>query len=120
MALYHGTENAAKTLPPVSRNVDPAHPADDSPAPDQGTQLADALRLAYCQPGVGAFFNFMLADEPDLGGWQSGVLYPDWSRKPSYTAFRDAVQQVRSGAAELRRAQGRQPRAAPRRRSSRP
>ncbi len=97
VALYHGNENAAKTLPPVSRNVDPAHPADDSPAPDQGTQLADALRLAYCQPGVGAFFNFMLADEPDLGGWQSGVLYPDWSRKPSYTAFRDAVQQARSG-----------------------
>ena len=98
VALYHGKENAARTLPPVSRIVDPAHPAAASPAPDQGTQLADALRLAYCQPGVGAFFNFMLADEPDLGGWQSGVLYPDWSRKRSYTAFRDAVQQVRSGA----------------------
>jgi hypothetical protein len=96
-ALYHGRENAGKTLAPASRTVDPAHPADDSPAPDQGTQLADALRLAYCQPGVGAFFNFMLADESDLGGWQSGVLWADWSRKPAYAAFHDAIQQVRSG-----------------------
>ncbi len=33
-------------------------------APDQASQLATALRLAYCQPRVEAFFNFLLVDEP--------------------------------------------------------
>ena len=36
-------------------------------APDQASQLATALRLAYCQPRVEAFFNFLLVDEPSLG-----------------------------------------------------
>jgi hypothetical protein len=66
-------------------------------APDQATQLADSIRVAYCQPGVGAFFNFLLVDEPDLRGWQSGVLWADWTPKPSYSAFRQAVREVNEG-----------------------
>ena len=42
----------------------------DHPAPDQATQLVDALRLAYCEPYVGAYFNFLLFDENDLTGWR--------------------------------------------------
>jgi hypothetical protein len=95
---YHGKENASKLVQALSTTVDPAHPDEDSSAPDQATQLADALRLAYCQPGVGAFFNFMLADEVDLAGWQSGVLWADWTRKPSFSALAAAIQQTRSGA----------------------
>ena len=45
-------------------------------APDQATQLSDALQVAYCQPAVAAFFNFELADEANLGGWQSGSSGP--------------------------------------------
>jgi hypothetical protein len=58
---------------------------------DQASQLTDATRLAYCQPAVGAFFNFLLADEPNLRGWQSGVLFADWTPKPSYDAFKRAI-----------------------------
>ena len=39
-------------------------------------QLLDAIRLAYCQPNVGGFFNFLLADEKSLAGWQSGASGP--------------------------------------------
>src|SRR5262249_54151097 len=35
-------------------------PSPDSPAPDQWTQIRDAIRLAYCQPFVQGFFNFLL------------------------------------------------------------
>src|SRR4051812_14156600 len=31
--------------------------------PDQASQLKDAVELAYCQPAVGAFFNFQFVDE---------------------------------------------------------
>ena len=64
---------------------------------DQATQLADAVRLASCQPYVGAFFNFLLADEPGLGGWQSGLLWANWQPKPSYQAFAHAVADVKRG-----------------------
>jgi hypothetical protein len=38
---------------------------------DQGAQLRAGLAPANCQHAVGAFFNFLLADEPDLAGRQS-------------------------------------------------
>jgi hypothetical protein len=61
---------------------------------NQASQLTDAIRLAYCQPAVGAFFNFLLADEPNLHGWQSGVLFSDWTPKPSYGALKKVVTEV--------------------------
>jgi hypothetical protein len=64
---------------------------------DQAGQLHDALLLAHCQPEVGAFFNFELIDEDRLAGWQSGVLWRDGTRKPSYEHFREAVELVKSG-----------------------
>jgi hypothetical protein len=63
----------------------------------QAEQLAAAATLAYCQPAVGGFFNFELRDEVPLEGWQSGLLRPDWSAKPAFLAYRDAVRAVRSG-----------------------
>jgi len=63
---------------------------------DQASQLTDAIRLAYCQPAVGGFFNFLLADETSLRGWQSGILYPDWTPKPSYQAFTRVITEVNS------------------------
>src|SRR5262249_33753691 len=59
---------------------------------DQASQLRDAVELAYCQPAVGAFFNFQLVDERVLGGWQSGLLWADTARKPAYASFRKVVQ----------------------------
>jgi hypothetical protein len=64
---------------------------------DQSSQLRDALQLAYCQPAVGAFFNFQFIDEHDLAGWQSGLLWADGTRKPSYEIVKQAVTAVAAG-----------------------
>ena len=95
--FYRGRENdraPVRARAPVVRaqNSEPA-PA----APDQVSQLRAALLLAYCQPAVGAFFNFELVDERRLAGWQSGLLYADGTRKPSYGPFKQIVAAVRSG-----------------------
>ena len=71
-------------------------------ARDQASQLRDAVELAYCQPAVGAFFNFQLVDEEGLGGWQSGLLWADGRPKPSYAAFRKVVADVRAGRSTAR------------------
>jgi len=62
---------------------------------EQASQLADAVRVAYCQPFVGAVFNFLLRDETDLAGWQSGVLWQDGSRKASREALEQVIDEVR-------------------------
>jgi hypothetical protein len=78
--LYHGRENESRPLA----------------ADRQARQLIDALELAYCsQPFVGAFFNFQLADERRLAGWQSGVLWANWRPKPSSGAVRDVIAAIR-------------------------
>jgi len=79
--LYAGSESAPKTLSPKA----------------QAIRLAAALRLAYCQPRVTAFFNFLLVDEPTLPGWQSGLLWVDWQEKPSFAAYRAAIDDVHRG-----------------------
>jgi hypothetical protein len=63
----------------------------------QAEQLAAALQLAYCQPRVTAYFNFLLVDEPSLDRWQSGLLWADWTRKPSFAAYRASIGDVRAG-----------------------
>jgi hypothetical protein len=75
---YVGRENDQNVLPVLTL-------ADQ---PSQSQQLVDAISLAYCQPAVGAFFNFELFDEHRLVGWQSGVFYADGTRKPSFAAFK--------------------------------
>jgi hypothetical protein len=89
--LYSGRENDARPLAAAA----PAEPT-------QASQLAAAVRLAYCQPYVGAFFNFLLWDEPDLARWQSGVLAPDGSRKPSYDTLRSLAGAVRLGTVDCK------------------
>jgi len=58
-------------------------------------QLVDAVRLAYCQPYVASFFNFLLTDERGLSGWQSGLLWADGTKKPAYASFRGIIREVR-------------------------
>jgi hypothetical protein len=91
-SLYKGAENDRQALPATVARTTAG--TTDGLATDQATQLTDALRLAYCQPGVAAFFNFEIADEPGLGGWQSGLLWTDFTPKPSYQPFREAVRNV--------------------------
>jgi hypothetical protein len=56
---------------------------------DQPAQLSDAIATAYCQPNVGAYFNFHITDERDLAGWQSGVYWADGTPKAAYQALRN-------------------------------
>ena len=93
--LYSGVETWPGSLPDrVADPGPPAQPPDLSPAPDQATQLADSLTLTYCQPYVSAVFNFLIRDEKELGGWQSGVLWTDGSSKDSYVPYRNIVHRV--------------------------
>jgi hypothetical protein len=72
-------------------------PSADSPAPDQATQISDAVRLASCQPHVGAFFNFLLWDEARAVGWQSAPYWADRTPKDSLPAFQQVVGEVNAG-----------------------
>jgi hypothetical protein len=88
-ARYTGREITRSVI-----DAAPAPPGAGRSVRDQAAQLRDAIELAYCQPAVGAFFNFQLADEHRLSGWQSGVLWADWTRKPSYATLKKAVNDV--------------------------
>jgi hypothetical protein len=90
---------------PNRRLVQPLAPKTRSAlvVPDQVSQLRDALELAYCQPAVGAFFNFMFVDEVGLGGWQSGLLWADGTPKPSFDGFKTAVAAVLAGTVDCNR-----------------
>ena len=66
----------------------------------QAAQLVDAIRLAYCEPAVGAFFNFLLVDEANLGGWQSGLMWASLQPKPAYEAFKQVAREVAAGAVD--------------------
>ena len=81
-SFYGNSETERSVIAPLGGRV------------DQVSQLTDAIRLAYCQPAVGGVLNFLLADEPYLLGWQSGVLYADWTPKPSYQAFKRVIAEV--------------------------
>jgi hypothetical protein len=87
--FYRGRENDSHVIPARARF------ARGTPGVDQATQLRDAILLAYCQPAVSGFLNFELLDEDRLGGWQSGLLWRDRTRKPSYEVFKAAIAEIR-------------------------
>jgi len=92
---YFGRENWGVLPPWAGGEANVPQPV-LSEAPDQGTQLIDAGRLAYCEPYVGAYFNFLLWDDSDLGGWQSGLLWRDGTRKESWEAFERLSGEIRT------------------------
>ncbi len=87
--LYTGRENDAEAI------LDGTGTSAPPGAVTQSSQLADGIRLAYCQPYVRAFFNFLLWDEPDLSRWQSGVLWVDGTPKASYDTLRAVIGEAR-------------------------
>ena len=97
-ARYTGQEPNRQLLQPVAPKVRSA-----IVAPDQVSQMRDAVELAYCQPAVGAFFNFQFMDEVGLGGWQSGLLWADGTPKPSYEPIRALFAAVTAAAIDCSR-----------------
>jgi hypothetical protein len=91
---YTGTENVAVIPDFAGGEPDALPPPETSPAPDQFTQVRDSIRLAACQPYVGAYFNFLLFDEPRLAGWQSGAFWADLTPKDSLPGFGQAISEA--------------------------
>jgi hypothetical protein len=68
-----------------------------SPA-TQARYVAGAIRRAYVAPRVDLLVFFLVRDDADLDGWQSGFFTASGERKPSHAAFRSPLMQVsRSG-----------------------
>jgi hypothetical protein len=53
----------------------------------QAQYLGEAALHVWQQPGVTILIQFLVRDEPSLGGWQSGLLTADGRPKLSYHAF---------------------------------
>ena len=92
--LYRGHENDRTVLPAFGFGR------------SQSSQLAAAISLAYCQPAVSAFFNFELIDETRLVGWQSGLLYANGLRKPSFDAYEQISKAVANGTIDCTKVEG--------------
>ena len=89
---FTGTETDPTPVP--SWSAQEAADQGTGPGVDQAVQLQDAIRVAYCQPAVGAYFNFHLYDERDLAGWQSGVFWPDGQPKAAWTGLKNVTAAV--------------------------
>ena len=72
----------------VYTNLDVPHGSDAVSELLPARYYRQALAMAYCQPTVRAFLFFHLADEADLGRWQSGIYYADETPKSSLPAVR--------------------------------
>ena len=59
-SLYDGVENWPGSVPDVAPPSRRRGRPTTVPAPDQATQLADSLRMMYCQPHIAAVFNFLI------------------------------------------------------------
>lgn len=80
LPVYTGEENV-ETIPPE----------------EQSAQFERAVELAYCQPFVRGFFNFLLWDEASLEGWQSGPFWADRTPKPSYEGLKQVIADATAG-----------------------
>jgi hypothetical protein len=64
----------------------------------QARYIGEAGLRTWSAPGVSVLINFMVRDEPEVGGWQSGLFTAGGAVKPSYRAFGLPLAQIsRSG-----------------------
>jgi len=54
----------------------------------QAAYLRQAYAIARADPRIDMLVWFLLKDEPDLSGWQSGLLTIAGARKPAWAAYR--------------------------------
>jgi hypothetical protein len=67
------------------------------PEATQGAYYRQAIEMAFCQPNVVGILLFLVADEPGLPQWQSGLYYVDGTPKTSLPAVRRAAEETRRG-----------------------
>ncbi|HET7648186.1 MAG TPA: hypothetical protein VFK17_06415 [Gaiellaceae bacterium] len=54
----------------------------------QASYLRQAYLIAKRNPRIDLFTWYLLRDEPNVGGWQSGLITASGKRKPAFAAFR--------------------------------
>jgi Glycosyl hydrolase catalytic core len=59
----------------------------------QATYLTEAFAIAHKNPRIDMMLWFLLKDEPNLAGWQSGLITYGGRHKPSFAAFMRMAQQ---------------------------
>jgi hypothetical protein len=57
------------------------------PLQRQASYIGEAALRVWEQPGVTMLIQFLVQDEPAIGGWQSGLFTDEGKPKPSYHAF---------------------------------
>ncbi|HKB95128.1 MAG TPA: hypothetical protein VKC62_12975 [Gaiellaceae bacterium] len=53
----------------------------------QAAYIGEAGLRVWEEPGVTVLIQFLVRDQPNLGGWQSGLFTTAGTQKPSYDAF---------------------------------
>jgi hypothetical protein len=64
------------------------------PPETQARYVASAARRVYLAADVDMLIYFLIRDDAETEGWQSGLVTDDGVQKPSYTAFRLPLEQV--------------------------
>jgi hypothetical protein len=54
---------------------------------NQARYLTEAFAIARKNPRIDMMIWFLLKDQPDLSGWQSGLMTVDGRLKPSFAAY---------------------------------
>jgi len=55
---------------------------------NQAAWMKQAVTIARSMPRVDMFIWFLVRDEPDIGGWQSGLMTVGGTKKPSWNTFK--------------------------------
>ena len=55
---------------------------------NQALYLKQAFAIAKKNPRIDMMLWFLLRDDPNLDGWQSGLMTISGRKKPAFTAFR--------------------------------
>ncbi len=53
----------------------------------QARYLTQAFAIARANSRISLMLWFLVRDEPDLSGWQSGLITVTGKKKPAFTAF---------------------------------
>ena len=68
--------------------TDPPDPQFGVTLANQAKYLKTAFTVARANPSIDVMVWFLLRDEPDINGWQSGLITASGSTKPAYAAFK--------------------------------
>ena len=62
----------------------------------QAAYLTQAFAIARKNPRIDMMLWFLLKDDPNVNGWQSGLITARGAKKPAFTAFRKMATPTRT------------------------